>query len=42
MEMLNVSYDVTKEVGKVVQELQGILELFKPGSCNQKCISLHL
>ena len=27
MEMLNVSYDVTKEVGKVVQELQGMLDI---------------
>ena len=27
MEMPNVSYEVTKGVGKVVQEMQGILEL---------------
>ena len=28
MEMPNVSYEVTKGVGKVVQELQGMLELW--------------
>ena len=27
MEMPNVGYEVTKGVGKVVQELQGMLEL---------------
>ena len=27
MEMPNVGYEVTKGVGKVVQELQGILEM---------------
>ena len=35
MEMPNVSYEVTKGVGKVVQELQGIMELW---SCWRQCM----
>ena len=34
MEMSNVGYEVTKGVGKVVQELQGILEMW---SCWRQC-----